>query len=87
MHRFSGVQNPLLAAAESIICHSAMPTPPASPASAPYPASRGTWMALGRVRTASLISLTPIAVCLARASGSAGPDPGGCWLKTPPPGR
>src|SRR5215472_498265 len=58
MHRLSGVQKPLLVAAESIICHKAMPMPPASPASAPYPASRGSAAALRRVRTAVLILLT-----------------------------
>jgi hypothetical protein len=35
MHKFSGVQNPLLVAAESIIRHRAMAIPAASPASAP----------------------------------------------------
>lgn len=85
MHKFSGVQNPLLVAADWIICHRAMPAPPASPASAPYPASRGTWMVLGRVRTASLISLTSgfFAICRARVPGTVGRDPGGCRLKTP----
>jgi hypothetical protein len=47
MHKLSGVQNPMLVAAESIICHRAMATPPASPASAPYPASRGIRVTFG----------------------------------------
>src|SRR6516162_2843981 len=77
MHRLSGVQNPLLVAAESIICHRAMPMPPASPASAPYPASRGSAVALGRVRTAVLI--VPhlcLWLCLAGRPGTAGHVPG-----------
>src|SRR5215472_541715 len=76
MHRLSGVQNPLLVAAESIICHRAMPAPPASPASAPYPASLGTAVVAGRVRIASLIVLTSVSACLS-VPGAAGRDPDG----------
>src|SRR5262249_53586131 len=50
-------------AAESIVCHRTIPLPPANSASAPYPASRGTAVVLGRVRIASLITFTSAFWC------------------------